>query len=281
MTETSILTVKELKCLKKDELVRLIQNLQTNEASSKKLRSPIDTPSKRESYFSASLAENSSPENQSLTISLVKSAVLEAFQDIKTELRSEYMELLKDLRNEFMSELDGFRKEISVHKIHFETSLREMESEFIRDIQEMEQRKNNLMIFGISESDEKSPDRRKQNDIKKIERLASELGVNNVKPENVVRLGRVGEKPRPIKLIKLHNQTRENLLKLASRIRSIDESLGFKNVFIKPDLTPKQQLCDRLLRAELRSRREKGENVMIQNGKIVNNDHSRPARNLE
>ena len=104
----------------------------------------------------------------------------------------------------------------------------------------------------------------------------------HLQPYNIIRLGRVGDKARPIKLVGLPMHTRENLLKSAARIRGIEASLGFNSVFIKPDLTPKQQLSNRLLRTQLKTRRENGENVVIRNGQIVmNNNTSRPIKKSE
>ena len=139
----------------------------------------------------------------------------------------------------------------------------------MRDMQEAELRKNNLMIFGLKESHEESLEDRKKADVKNIEHLASKIGVKLSEPMNAIRLGRIAEKPRPIKLIGLSSGTRDNLVRSAVRIRTLDKSLGLNRIFIKPDLTPKQQLSDRILRAELKDRRERGERVVMINGKIT------------
>ena len=266
------LTPKELKAMKKDELVRLVISM----------RDSNTPPQKRK----LSLSENSdnltrvtpspSSDRVSLNISEIKSAVFEAVNDIKTELRFEFMTMLKDLKDEFTTEIVKIRDELQDHKMKNNSSLQDVESEFLRDIQDVESRKNNLMIFGIMESDEKSIDLRKQSDLKKIERLAAEINVQFSEPQSVIRLGRISDKPRPIKLVGLSSKTREALLQSAPQIRSIDGSLGLNRVFIKPDLTLKQQLIERNLRAELKTRREKGENVRLRNGIIISlskNDH--------
>ena len=101
------------------------------------------------------------------------------------------------------------------------------------------------------------PEDRKACDIKQIEFLASHIGVKISRPINAIRLGRIGEQPRPIKVVGLSGHIRDDLLRSAARIRTLDKSLGLNKAFIKPDLTPKQQLSERILRAELKNRREK------------------------
>lgn len=148
-------------------------------------------------------------------------------------------------------------------------------------MQDAEARKNNLMIFGLRESDDISPEKRKQSDIRRIERLASEINVDFSEPQSVIRLGRVGDKPRPVKIIGLSSNTRDSMLRSAHRVRAIDKSLGLDRVYIKPDLTLKQQLTERNIRAEFRSRRDKGESVRIRNGKVIAVSDTGPGQSSE
>ena len=54
-------------------------------------------------------------------------------------------------------------------------------------------------------------------------------------------------------------QQRHQLIRCAFRIPQLDGDLGFRRVYIKPDLSPKEQHADRQLREELKSRRDAGE----------------------
>lgn len=127
------------------------------------------------------------------------------------------------------------------------------------------------MVFGLSESEAFSPEERKLADTNRIKLLASELGVNDLQVDNVIRLDRSSSKVRPIKLTGLKPTQRSNLLLSASRIPKIKESLGFQRVFIKPDLSLKEQLANRELRSEWRRRRQAGESVSLKGGRIVEN----------
>lgn len=275
MAESPGFSPRELKGLKKDELVRMVLKLQCSDQTGKRNEQPLtgsiieDNSHLHKPLLGYPSDKNSIPH----FASEIKSAMMEAVNEIKMELRSEYMGLLKDMRNEFTSELENVREEIRNQRKMFETSMRDMEAEFLNDLQESELRKNNVMIFGLKESQTESNTDRKEEDLKQIENLAKEIGVHFfAPPQNCIRLGKPGTKPRPIKLVGLPSQTRGDLLLSAPRINKINASFGFNRVFIKPDLTPKQQLNDRLLKNELKSRRNNGENVIFRNGKIVTSD---------
>ena len=211
----------------------------------------------------------------------IKRIIMETVRDLKCDFRTEYTVSTKELKTEFQNDMDVFRRELNILKQNFDSSLRNIEVEFLRDIQEAKERKNNLMVFGIKESDEVSFEKRKESDLQMIEKLASDINVIFSRPHNIIRLGKVGNTPRPIKLIGLSKQTRDDLLRSSSKIRKLDDSLGLNSVFIKPDLTPKQQLSDYLLRKERRGRRERGENSSLRDGKIVQYDSSARAQNTD
>lgn len=280
MSSNSNLTPKQLKTLKKDELVRLVLDMQNTG-----VRNPdtLEGTDRNLTIDAATaLSERTSPEKEpSFTLSQVKNVVVEAVQDLKSELRLEYLSLIDEIKSDFKKELENVRYELNLYKAKCDSSIQDMEVEFVRELHEAEQRKNNLMIFGMTESNEANPDERRECDLKRIKQMAQRIGVNNLDPQKVIRLGMVGDRPRPIKLVGLSNQTRDALLRSAPRIRGIDESVGLRNVFIKPDLTPKQQLSERLLRNKLRVRRAVGEQVVIRNGKIVPSDNHPPVPRFE
>ena len=59
---------------------------------------------------------------------------------------------------------------------------------------------------------------------------------------------------------------RDNILGFARKLRN---SKDYKNVYINPDLTKMQREQSRKIRDELKSRRDKGESVIIRKGQIV------------
>lgn len=268
------LNVKDLKALKKDDLIRLLMDLQKQEAIT-----PV--PSANHVAIKDTKSRSFSPEfdsqritspfslDSSFLVSQIKTAVSEAVHELKTELRMEYKAQLADLECRFSEKFGNLNQEFATFKEQINLSLRKIESDFLLELQDSEQRNRNVMIFGLPENEDSSPDERKRSDLNRVKLLASELGICNLQVQGVVRLGRVGEKPRPIKVTGLSPAQRSDFLLSAPRIPKLKESLGFRRVFLKPDLSLKQQLVNRELRSELRRRRLGGENVILRNGSIV------------
>ena len=206
----------------------------------------------------------------SLLVVQIKAAVVEAVHDLKTELRLEYQAQLNEINKKFSLELDSIRSDLASLKNRSESRLQNVEVELLHELKDSESRKNNLMIFGLSENNslDKSTDK-KEADLSSIRLLSSALGINDLKIHSCLRLGRPGGKPRPIKIVCPDSSQRSELLLSAYRISRLDSSLGFKGVFIKPDLSPKEQEINRRLRLELRTRREAGERVIIRGGRII------------
>ena len=82
------------------------------------------------------------------------------------------------------------------------------------------------------------------------------------------RLGKkVENKSRPL-LVSLDTPSMRGTL--LSKSATLRKSEHWKNVFVSPDLTPKEREANRVLRAELKRRKSAGENnLIIRRGKIV------------
>ena len=247
---------------KKDELIRLL--LEARESGSS-------------SITGSAAPDNSSPTHSSLGRDVdldwlsakIKNAVVEAVYDIRAELKAEYESMLKDARGKFSEELNSLRSEVKNLKERMDTQTRTIETEFFHDMRDSESRRSNIMIFGMKESTSPSLAECKEYDWRSIENLASELGVHDFQVSDFFCLGRRGDKPRPIKVRCRKLQQRNDLLRIAPRILRLDENLGYRGIFIKPDLSPKEQEANRILREELRRRREAGERVVIRGGRVI------------
>lgn len=98
-----------------------------------------------------------------------------------------------------------------------------------------------------------------------------EVGVEEIKVENVVRLGKKNsdpaQHPRPIKVVLYTAEGKVQLLRKAKNLRLKQEG-GWERVFIHQDLTPRQREALKPLVAELKQRKANGEsNLIIFNGK--------------
>ena len=97
--------------------------------------------------------------------------------------------------------------------------------------------------------------------------MARFVGIADFKPKEVTRIGRISDsRPRLVRFKCNDMKEKTNLLRLSKKL--IGKSL-YKNVFVNPDRTPKQRVKYNLLREELRSRRELGEDVMIHRGRVI------------
>ena len=86
-----------------------------------------------------------------------------------------------------------------------------------------------------------------------------------------MRLGKVSiqNKVRPIKIELEEELDKFKILKRAANIRRT-ETEKFKKIIITTDMTFKEREINKILREELKARREAGErNIEIKNGKIV------------
>ena len=132
-----------------------------------------------------------------------------------------------------------------------------------------DRRKSNLVIYGLPESTLASSTERQQQDTKKFcDLVKHEFKISNLDINKSYRLGKYNENNvRPLLVIILDNQARSYLLRNAKSLRC---SNTYQNVYISPDLTPKERETNKLLRHELRTRKEAGEtNLVIRHGKII------------
>ena len=138
---------------------------------------------------------------------------------------------------------------------------------------EIDRRKTNVIVHGVSESDAQDTDRRIDDDITVLAAMFQEVKVENAKVESVVRLGKKAadptQNPRPMKVVLDSVESKITLLKKAKNLREKKEG-GWAKVFIHQDLTPKQREARKPLVAELKQRKANGEtDLTIFNGKVV------------
>ena len=144
-------------------------------------------------------------------------------------------------------------------------------NQYMEERDEKDKRECNIILHNIPESVSEEIEDRKRYDASSVEDVLDYLDVicpqEDMKP---VRLGKKldSEKPRLLKVTLDSIETKRQVLAKAKTLRNSSHS-DLKKVYVSPDLTPKERDANKKLRDELRSRREKGEEVVIRNGKIV------------
>ena len=265
-------TSKQLMTFKKDQLVNII--LESQKANSPRLsagskKAKMQVSGRESEDLCVGGTKTTQCELSSEEIKAqIKAAVEDAVQEFKSEVRKEHEANLKDIEMKFKNEISSLQNEVSALKKQLDVSIKGVEKELLHDMRETEERKDNIMLFGLMESGASAPSASKEDDLSAINFLASQLGVN-LEISNFFRLGRRSSKPRPLKITCKEKHQRTCLLRAAFKIPQLDAALGFRRVFIKPDLSPKEQEADRQLRQEFFRRREAGEHVTIRRGCII------------
>ena len=140
----------------------------------------------------------------------------------------------------------------------------------VDEYRQREQCKLNLIFHKVPESTHSEASTRREDDLKSIYTLASELGIEHLEVVNAIRLGRpVESRSHLLKVEVCNSQVKRQLLSKAKNLRQC-KSDQLRMVFITPDLSPQERQQQKILRAELHSRRDTGErNIVIRKGQIV------------
>lgn len=137
---------------------------------------------------------------------------------------------------------------------------------------EIERRKKNVIVHGVSESQVSDAEQRIDDDLTVLAAMFHEVGVDELKVESVVRLGKRNEDatlPRPMKVVLDSEEGKVKLLRNAKNLRTKQEG-GWAKVFVHQDLTPRQREARKPLVAELKQRKANGEkDLIIFNGKVM------------
>ena len=178
-------------------------------------------------------------------------------------------------------DVDNIKTDVTEVKDIIKNTIRHEINQNMDEMKERESRKLNLVVFGLPEvpSDETewTNEKKIEADIKEIESIImDDIGVALSPRTGVIDARRLGMKkanaPRPLKIIFRDLNTKREVLTNAKKLRSSTRKTA-QNIFINPDLTPEQRKEDEKLRSEMWTRREKGENVIIRRGKIIEADH--------
>ena len=132
----------------------------------------------------------------------------------------------------------------------------------VSEVMEREKRKNNLVIFGIEETNDEMATR------EKVSTIVKALGLDENKIKYFGRVGRLvsGARPRIVRVVCEDAETKRGFLKAANRLKTME---GFANVYISLDLTKVQQGQDKILRENLRDLKGLHKEAKINNGEIV------------
>lgn len=163
------------------------------------------------------------------------------------------------------------RKEISQTDAKMDGIVKVRIDETLQEENEKKLRRNNVIVFGLEESEADEAATRIADDtdgmlsILKSIRCESEM-------KQLVRLGRKPEKvgddevkPRPLKVVFTDEKSKNEVLVKARTLRTT----GHAHVFIVQDQTPKEREQRKVLVEERNRRKQAGEDVLIYNDRVV------------
>ena len=158
-----------------------------------------------------------------------------------------------------------------------ESTIKTQLTESLDEMKDIEERKNNMIIFNIQESNAENDEANQQEDLTKIKEILSHSNpdltdseIKNLDETSFTRMGReksadVNSKPRPIKLTLSSQKIKYQILKNSHKMKTCEKHKG---IGYKMDLTKKQQSEEKVLRLKLEERK-KTEDVVIHKRQII------------
>ena len=151
--------------------------------------------------------------------------------------------------------------------------IKESMAELEQERQELDRRRNNLMVFNVTESENEQGEVRKTEDTKKMQDIMQELGLGDMELRTVVRVGRrVEGQNRPMQAILPSEACKDKVLRRLQEMKAAgvdDRHSPIHNLRISSDQTKKQREEYNNLKAKIYRRTAAGEqNLVIRYGII-------------
>lgn len=146
-------------------------------------------------------------------------------------------------------------------------NLKEFDQQYLlEEFEDRERRRDNIMIFGLTEKPDGTVPERDGHDRDMIREVLQSLGTCDEEIMDSRRVGKIIKgKARPMKVKLLNRSSKLNLIQRSKELR---KSSNFRDVYIKSDLTKRQQREEFELRQELKRQRSDGRDVVIYKGQI-------------
>lgn len=163
--------------------------------------------------------------------------------------------------------VSGGREDVSVSSQAVQISHPNVVAEAVKEMQDINRRKSNIMLFNW-----KIPPNSPPGDIKNLfGELLVGIGLQPTE-HGVLFIGQVGKesagRPRAVKAVFQSEASVRLVLANTSKLADCGDG-RFKEISIRPDLTPTQQAEHKLLVDELRAKKRPGRNFRIRHGRVV------------
>ena len=119
----------------------------------------------------------------------------------------------------------------------------------VGECREREKRRNNMIVFNLEEGRDENEDVDRMKDILKSIKAVVPL-------VNLVRLGKKGDRSRPLRISTGSEEEKARVLRAAAKLRNTE----FKKIYISSDLTPLERERRRKLVEEMKEKNQQAEN---------------------
>jgi hypothetical protein len=236
----------------KIDIKQMIEKQMELELQQEKLAKGLEEAKKDIVIIKESLNKIEEEKKQDENTSKVK--VVEEIGDLKVqigELKTKYSDVVR---------VNGMEGAVVVNTQQVSTS-RSIQLE-VSEVIERDKRKNNLVIFGVEETNDENKTKSRVNDI------IAGVGVDVNKVKYFGRVGRntSGGKIRVVRVVCEDAETRRSVLKGANRLKTME---GFERTYTSADLIKSQQELDKQLKNKLKDIRIQYKDAKINNGEII------------
>jgi len=152
------------------------------------------------------------------------------------------------------------------------TAASEVLNSFINEEKERSKRRLNLIVHNVQEPSAESGLERKSQDISTVSSMFDKILGVKVKVRNANRIGQRKDnqsRPRLIKISVNSEQDKAVILRNCTKLRNKDNPADIQKVYITPDLTPREQHENKVLRTKLAEMNKSEKKYWIKNGRIV------------
>ena len=139
--------------------------------------------------------------------------------------------------------------------------------DYMKDNEEKERKKLNIIVYNLPESSKDSPDDKKQEDLDKVRGMIEKItDVPKTDVTEPVRLGKIqiGQSAKP-RLLRLKVKTEEQKIKIIREARNLNKGVTAvkDRIFINHDTTFRERERVKELKTELKRRAEDGERDLV------------------
>ena len=185
--------------------------------------------------------------------------IFNSAKDTMAEDRTSYADILKQAMSEKADEMSN--------RVSPLATAHEPDITQVQECLDRESRKCNVVISNLPEAVGTGIMNRVASDKQAVYEMFHELNIE-VDIGKTVRLGAKSRDGKP-RLLLVSTSTEETKWDIIRSGKGLRDIYRFRNVYVNPDMTRTERQVQGKLRAEVRERKEKGEDVYIYKGKII------------